>query len=189
MSASEFARQARINYTTYAHHENGRREILPSAARLYAGLLEVPVSKLLYGDELEDVPPVPVTACLTTQGRVKKIVNRNGKPTLVTFPDLSELVGFEIVDNEFYPAYAQGDLVCHRPLRKNSRYDTSRISGVECVVQLEDGTTLLRHVTIQDNGRVTLNSYKAAPLINQQIIAAEPVEVVLRKAGRRRTNR
>jgi hypothetical protein len=98
------------------------------------------------------------------------------------------MVGMEIVDDDNYPAYREGDIVIHRALRTD-QFDPERVSGLECVVRLADGTELLRHVTIQANGRATLNGFHAPPMVNQEVVAAEPVEIVVRKVNRRLSNR
>jgi DNA-binding XRE family transcriptional regulator len=186
-SASEFARFANINYTTYAHHENGRREIKPDIARVYARLLSLPAGTLLYGEQTATRPSVRIMSRTGAQGRIEPILSKSGKTPVVELPDPWSLVGTQIVGDDLYPAYRDGDVVFHRALR-TERYDPTMISGVECVVELQDGTVLLRHVTVQADGRATLSAYQTPPLINQIIVAAAPVEIVQRNLPRRYVN-
>lgn len=178
-SASEFARHAQVNYTTYAHHENGRREIKPETARLYARLLSLPAGNLLYGEETPSLAPIPVVGIVRNLGRCEPIADKNGRRDTVTLPDPVNLVALQIVGDDLYPAYRDGDIVFHRPL-SSDRFDPVAMNGIECVVRLPDGRMLLRTLTAQADGRYTLSAYHAPPMINQHITAVAPVEIVQR---------
>lgn len=186
-SASEFARFANLNYTTYAHHENGRRDIKPDVARIYARLLNLPPGTLLYGEQPPTRHMVPIVSTIGAQGRILPILSRNKAPPLAELPDPAGLIASQVTGNDLYPAYRDGDVVYHRPLRTEN-YNPELISGLECVVQLADGQQMLRLVTVQADGRVTLNAYQAPPLIDQIVLAASPVEIVQRKLPRRAAN-
>lgn len=187
-NASDFARAAGVNYTTYAHHENGRREIKPEIARLYARLLNLPAGTLLYGEQLPSPATVPIVATVSSNGKIQTIAGKVARQPHVTLPDPIDLVGTQVVGDDLYPAYRDGDVVFHRALRTD-RYDPEILNGLECAVQLADGTLLLRQVAYAGPGKnVTLFAHQTAPVFDAQVIAASPIEIVLRKMPTRYSN-
>jgi DNA-binding XRE family transcriptional regulator len=186
-NASDFARAAQVNYTTYAHHENGRRPITADVARLYGRLLKLPPGMLLFGDALPAHSPVPIVGIVSTSGKIEPASHRHSQPPTTTLPDPYDLVGMLVQGDDLYPAYRDGDVVYHRPLSSDG-YAIEALHGLECVVQRIDGSLLLRQVSVQSDGRVTLLAYHAPPLIDQVLIAGSPVEIVQRRLPARLSN-
>lgn len=178
-TAADFARAWNLNSTTYYHHENGRREIRADIARRYAEILKLPAGLLLYGERLQSVATVAIVGQIAATGRI--VLQTSGVPvTNVVLPDPSELVGLRVLGDDLYPAYRAGDVVFHRALNAESGFPIASLHGCECVVELEDGSVLLRQIIVQSDGRATLIAYHAPPMINQMVVAAAPVEVVQR---------
>lgn len=178
-TAADFARAHNLNPTTYYHHENGRRDIRADIARAYADILKLPAGLLLYGERLQTVARVSIVGQIAAAGRI--VLQSNGIPlNSVVLPDSSELVGLRVIGDDLYPAYRAGDVVFHRALNQRAGFAVAALHGCECVVELEDGSVLLRQVVVQSDGRATLIAYHAPPLINQTVVAAAPVEVVQR---------
>jgi DNA-binding XRE family transcriptional regulator len=178
-TAADFARAWNFNSTTYYHHENGRRDIRPDIAKRYAAILKLPAGMLLYGEQLQSVASVRIVGQIAATGQI--VLQSSGiSAQSVVLPNASELVGLRVLGDDLYPAYRAGDVVFHRPLNAESGFAISMLHGCECVVELEDGSILLRQIVVQSDGRATLIAYHAPPLINQTIVAAAPVEVVQR---------
>lgn len=185
-SAMQFAHAAKINYTTYAQHENGRRDLKQDIATRYERLLNLKPSTLLYGEQLPNLHPIPIVAYVGTAGKIETIPSSKRPLRKVVLPDPTDLVGLEVRGMENFPVYYTGDLVFHRQLHPET-FDVTQMHGLECVVELLDGTRLLRRVTVNANGRVTLLAYQGPPMMDQVIVAAARVELVQR-AEPKRTN-
>lgn len=100
-------------------------------------------------------------------------------------PDPRDLDALPVVGNDLYPAFHNGDVVLHTPLTAVKRLDPA-LQGVECVVETDDGSCLVRTVTIQSDGRATLIGHAVPPLLNVRITAIAPVVMVVRHIPRRR---
>ena len=182
-SAIGFARAHGINQTSYSHHENGRRMVSADVAQMYARILKLPAGTLLYGEQLHAVPRVRIVGRIGPEGKIEPM-NRTAKlPQTVTLPDPSEMVAHVVCGDDLYPAYRDGDIVLHRALRTDD-LDLASLHGQECVVRMTDGRELLRQISIQADGKVTLFAYHAPPQFDQQISAAAAVEFVQRASGR-----
>jgi hypothetical protein len=94
-------------------------------------------------------------------------------------PDPRDLDALPVIGNDLYPAYSNGDVVLHTPLESIKRID-STLQGVECVCELDDGTCLVRTVTIQPDGRATLIGHAVPPLLNARIVAVAPIVMVIK---------
>lgn len=178
-SAADFARAHSIKMTTYQHHENGRRDLKPEIAKAYARFLKVPAGTLLYGEQLHVIAEVPVVGVVTSAGMVEFNATAGLPGVMAILPDPGTMVGLKIVGDALAPAYRDGDVVFHRALSRD-RYNPSLLHGLECVVELVDGSKLLRQVSVQPNGNMTLIAHNAPALFNQQVVSAAPVEVVQR---------
>lgn len=108
-----------------------------------------------------------------------------GQSLIENIPDPRDLDALPVVGNDLYPAYHNGDVVLHTPLTSIKRIDPM-LQGVECVVETDDGSCLVRTVTIQPDGRATLIGHAVPPLLNVRIIAIAPVVMVVRHIPRPR---
>jgi hypothetical protein len=108
---------------------------------------------------------------------------RPAAPSLgtISLPDAAQLEALIVADDSCYPAFRAGDVVLHRRLQPQFPL-SPLLHGVECVVEISGGERLLRQVTIQPDGRATLIGYAIAPLFNVTVVAAAPVELVMRNA-------
>jgi DNA-binding XRE family transcriptional regulator len=182
-TAAEFATAAGVKVVTYQHHENGRRELRPEIASLYARLLDLSPGTLLYGEQLLNAEPISIVATVNKQGKLKAVDARPEKHQTVNLPDPASLVGFTVVGDDLFPIYRDGDVVFHRRLNPN-RFSLESLNGLECVVELADGTQLLRHLIAQSNGRATLLNHQpngSPPQFDVVVVAASPVEFVQRR--------
>jgi len=208
-SASEFARNVSVNITTYHHHENGRRGIGNDYAQLYARALNVATATLLYGEDLHGTSSVPIVGVIGPGGKVLPMHNNLDSLDHVVFdtrdldlpptdtvrdavaspsrralalPDFQQLQALIITGDALYPAYSNNDVVLHRRLIRDPN-TLRKLHGRECVVELKSGARLLRMVTMQGDGLATLCAYASPPMINVEIVAAAPVELVVRNQG------
>jgi transcriptional regulator with XRE-family HTH domain len=177
-TAADFARDNNIKKTTYQHHENGRRELTPDVARLYGRILKLPAGSLLFGERVESLQrnaPVIIVGRVTAQGRITPVDNQD----TIILPDPTQLLALRIESDDMIPNYRLGDTIFFQRLVPD-RFDLEDLTGVECVVELADGRQLLRQVSVQIDGRVTLAAYHAPMMVDQVVVAASPVEIVQR---------
>lgn len=173
-SANDAARAIGRNITTYAHHENGRRNVDATSAVEYAQFFGISPSLLLFGE----VPSIfreriDVVGILDKNAQViamphDAIVARKvaAPPILFSHP----LHAVAVVNNDLYPMYREGDVIYFQP-----GLSPGGQSGKECVVQTRDETLMIRFVTEQPNGLYTLTAHDKPPLPNQDLIHASPV--------------
>jgi len=90
-----------------------------------------------------------------------------------------QLVALRVADDHLEPVYHRGELLLHRPLCRD-RFDAFAVDGLECVVELASGERLLRWGRVQDNGLFMLLGYSGPPAFDVELVAAAPIEVVLR---------
>jgi hypothetical protein len=176
-TAIDFVKHINVNYTTYAHHENGRRSINVRSANLYAEHLRVSPSLILYGEELPSNRDAPIVG-IVGNGGILHMTENSGRTT-VPLCTTAPLVVLLVAGNDLYPAYRDGDQIFIRPLVTEG-FTVQRVHGLECVVQLDTGELLLRQVTVQPDGRATLIAYAAPPRFDALVVAASPVEIVRR---------
>ena len=179
-SAIGFARAHGLNETSYSHHENGRRKVRPDVARIYAQILKLPAGTLLYGEQLHSIPRVRIVGRIGPEGKIDAVTRTDGLPPTVTLPDPAAMVAHLVCGDDLYPAYRNGDVVLHRELDPED-FDPAPLHGQECVVRMKDGRHLLRQISMQADGRVTLFGYHVPPLFDQTIIAAAAIEFVQRR--------
>lgn len=182
-TAMQFTRANNLKYTTYAHHENGRRRIEPEVAELYERLLNMPPLSLLFGDQLPKATRVPIVGRVGTMGKVQAISTAIQYPRAVSVPFSTDMVGTEVFGDDLYPMYRNGDVVFHRQLDRG-RFNPDAVDGLECIVELENGEQLLRQVEMQHNGLFQLHAHQAPPLVDQRVVAASPIEMVHRRLPR-----
>ena len=182
-SAISFARAHGLNQTSYSHHENGRRRVRPDVAKMYAQILKLPAGTLLYGEQLHSVPRVRIVGRIGPEGKIDPVLSIEGLPQTVVLPDPSDMVAHVVCGDELYPAYRNGDIVLHRALDADN-FDLASLHGHECVIEMADGRQLLRQISVQPDGRVTLFAYHAPPMFDQRIVAAAPIEFVQRRLPR-----
>lgn len=178
-AAAHFAHAAKVNPNSYYQHESGLRGVTKEAAAVYAKLLNIAPTELLYCGPLQLPRKVRIIGVLGSEGR---IVEMGNPETSVSLPDhlTDGLVGFDVVGEDNFPAYHDGDRVLFRPLSSRT-YSPNRVNGRDCVVQLESGELVVRQVTIQADQRATLWAYGLPPMIGVFIVAAEPIEIVLKR--------
>jgi DNA-binding XRE family transcriptional regulator len=190
-TAREFAAAAKVNMITYQHHENGRRELRPEIARLYAGLLNLTPGTLLYGEQLPMIEPISIVATVGMHGKICPVCEQDDNRQTTVLPCPTGLVGTRIVGDDHYPIYRNGDVVFHRELSRE-RFSLEALNGLECVVELDDGTQSLRQLIAQGDGRATLLRHSLPPVppeIDRVVVAAVPVEFVQRQMPARLSNR
>ena len=179
-SPKDFAAASDVNATTYYHHENGRRAIRADVAKRYAKLLRLPAGTLLYGEGLQNATTIPIVGRIFRDGRITMAAEGEAVRH-ITLPKLADLVAYIVVGTDLYPAYRDGDVVFHHPkILMQSQDKLREIHGLECVVEMTDGTILLRTVVMQGDGRATLSSHAAPPMPAQTLRSAAPVEIVRR---------
>jgi DNA-binding XRE family transcriptional regulator len=195
ISAKDFARAVGMSVTTYQHHENGRRSINPKIAAVYANVLSTSANFLLFGEELQTRTTARIVGYLVAGGRVTRMLQEKidipaalrpgagerpfGQSLIENIPDPRDLDALPVVGDDLYPAYRNGDVVMHTPLESIRRIDPA-LQGKECVCELDDGTCLVRTVTIQPDGRATLIGHAVPPMLNARIVAVAPVVMVIR---------
>jgi hypothetical protein len=146
-------------------------------AAQYGALLRVSPSALLYGGSLRENVPIPIVGSIGDQGHVTMSFDTRG--TTAGLAEIAEMESLVVQGQSLYPAYRDGDHVYYRPLNKQ-RLDVGHLHGSECIVELENGTRLLRQIFVQPDQRVTLNGYGVPPIFNAIVVAASPVEYVRR---------
>lgn len=179
-SAIGFARAHGLNQTTYSHHENGRRHVSVDVAKMYARIFKLPAGTLLYGEQLHSIPRVRIVGRIGPEGKVEPMTRTEKLAQTVTLPDPSALVAHLVCGDDLYPAYRNGDIVLHRALDPRD-FDLASMHGQECVVRMADGREVLRQISVQPDGKVTLFGYHVPPLFDQQIAAAAAIEFVQRR--------
>jgi hypothetical protein len=190
-TAAEFAHAAGIKMVTYQHHENGRRELRPDVAKVYARLLNLSPGTLLYGEQLPTIEAVSIVATVGKHGQICTLCGQDDNRQTTVLPNPAGLVGTRIVGDDLYPVYRHGDVVFHRALSRD-RYSLVSLNGLECVVELADGTQVLRHLIAQADGRATLlrnTPTPQPPEIDRVVVAAAPVEFVQRLMPAHLSNR
>lgn len=169
--------------STYLGHENGSRGFKDDTAIKYARALKVSPEWLAFGrGEINKrtlriggevgagavVIPFDSDQNDWTRGTVE------GPPDL-----LSDALPLVIRGDSQSPVYQDGDVVIIEGAVSPEEAD-----GAECVVELADGSKLLKMVHIQKNGLVTLESYNARIMMDEVVEAFHPVAWV--KRARRR---
>jgi transcriptional regulator with XRE-family HTH domain len=190
-TAADFAAAAGIKMVTYQHHENGRRELRPEVARLYARLLNLSPGTLLYGEQLPTIEAVSIVATVGKHGQICTLCGQDDNRQTTVLPHPVGLVGTRIVGDDLYPVYRNGDVVFHRELSRD-RFSLVSLNGLECVVELDDGTQLLRQLIAQGDGKATLlrNAPTPEPAeVDRVVVAAAPVEFVQRRMPAHLSNR
>lgn len=180
-SATQFAKENGFNATSYAHNENGTRPITLTAAKVYAERLAVSPVWLLFGDIVPAISRLPVVGAITEAGKVQSMGRASGKklpPTIPIIDDLADLVAHAIIGDALYPTYCDGDYVLHKRLDPIG-FDVRLVHGLACIVRMADGTELLRWITVQTDGRVSLHTPSSPEQYDQDIIAAEPIRMRL----------
>lgn len=179
-SARQFCQEFGVSLWAYYGHESGARSMNTDVARRYAALLRTDAGTILYGTSLLPDASVSIVGIIGRGGKIRFMQTElKAKPPV---PE-AHLVGLKVEGNELAPAYRDGDVVYFRPLDSNE-LDLRFVDGQECVVRTAGGDTMLRQVTIQSNGLATLIAYAAPILMDIEIVAASPVEVVRRALQR-----
>jgi hypothetical protein len=191
-TGSSFARENGFSVSTYLCHENASRGLNAETEAAYAAKLNLLPGTILYGGALPRSRDVPIVG--TIGERDAKVTTmpldasadgeRAGRIGIIHI-NLNGLVAHEIADNELYPVYRAGDYAMHLPIDVDAPFEVASVHGQECICRLADGRELLRQVTVQRDGRCTLIAYHAPPLIDVRVVAAVPVELIVRNARRR----
>jgi phage repressor protein C with HTH and peptisase S24 domain len=84
------------------------------------------------------------------------------------------MVAVQVRGDSMYPAYHEGDLIFYA--RTTTGVIPELCVGHECVVEVENGPTLVKQVERGSRaGRFTLVSYNAAPMVDVKLAWATPV--------------
>jgi hypothetical protein len=178
-TVKDFARYIGVNYTTYYRHESGGVAINAENARFYADKLKVSPTEILYGNHLQLPTEVPIVGVIGAGGIIR--MTTAGLQAKTSPGRHRALCGLLVEGDDLYPAVRNGDKVYFAPLDPAS-FVLNDVQGEECVCQLQDGTMMLRVVTMQPDGLATLIAYTGRPLFNVDLAAASPVELVERAA-------
>jgi hypothetical protein len=175
-TAADFASEHGFKKTTYQHHENGLRELRADVATLYDRLLNLPAGTLLYGGQLPTMPPVFIVGSVRDNGRIDPVAGSVGKRAVVKLPEPTNLVGLTIESDDLLN-YRRGDRVFYRA---TERYSLESLHGLECVIELEDGTKLIRQLVFHSEDSVILVAPNKMPMTGQRVVNASPIEMVQR---------
>ena len=180
-SVREFVLRSGLKYDSYYAHETGRRPLTVGAATLYARLLQVSPAWILTGDTSHRPGLCRIVGEVGNNGTVVLFDNEGGiDPAVVPNAD-EHLDILRVRDDSGKPFAGLNDLVYFKPLLGYNRADCH---GVDCVVRLTDGRVFIRQMIVQGGNFATLLAYNGPPMINVEIDAASPVEIV-RKARSR----
>jgi hypothetical protein len=183
------ARYIGVNYTQYYRHETGESVINAEMARLYAEKFAISPGIILYGEELRLPTQVPIVGMVGAGGVIKMV--REDQQATTTFGGGQQdrvLWAIIVQGDDLYPAVRDGDKVYFAPLRPE-KFNVAAVHGEECVCQLKDGTMLIRIVTLQPDGLVTLMAHAVPPMFNVDLVAASPVEFIERAGHHRSAGR
>ena len=182
-SASAGSRAIGVSNITYQHHENGTRGISRKMASFYAGFFKVPAGLLLYGETPVVTIDVPIVGVINDGGKVgERMSPSQYLPETTPAPPFvdAELLALVVISDELYPAYRPGDVVFFDLLQE---IDDNRLDGRECIIELTDGTRLLRVIHRQANGLFTLVTYNTGkPTVDASLAGATPIMWVQRGA-------
>lgn len=158
LAAAEMARLLDTNEVTYQHHENGTRGVSRRAAARYAAYFGVSPELLLFGHAPVLVRRALVLGAIGRDGAIADRMSLSiSLPESLPAPThVSEPLAAYVVIEDLYPAYRRGDVVLFDPADQISVMDAH---GRECVVELEDGSRVLRVVHATGIGLCSLVSY------------------------------
>lgn len=148
-----------------------RSDVRVSTLVKLAEFFEVPV------DELAGRERVPLVGKVGAGGAIH--FEEDPDPEMVPRPPaaVGKLVAAEVQGDSMYPRYDDGDIVYYK--REHEGVLPAYI-GWHCVVHLADGGTFLKILEEgSEQGRYTLRSHNAAPMLNVEVLWASPVLFVM----------
>jgi DNA-binding XRE family transcriptional regulator len=161
-TALDAAKAIGVNYTTYAQHENGTREISKAKAPRYARFFKVSVDWLLYGrGEYHAATTVPVIGYIGAGQEVFTIDDHplgEGLEQVSPPPGVTDCVALKIRGTSMFPM-EDGWLIFYQ---RETHGILEECIGKLCVVQIKDGPTLLKKLRPgTKKGFWTLDSWNA----------------------------
>jgi phage repressor protein C with HTH and peptisase S24 domain len=104
---------------------------------------------------------------------VRPLSNGTGHPTKIKAPAVyGPLLALTVVGDAMYPRYLDKDII----LCAKAPAPPEECIGKECVVQIENGQTMLRWVHKgASTGKYVLTSHNQPPIVDATIILARPV--------------
>lgn len=174
-SASEAARHFGWTDSTYRHHENGTRGIKRDEMKKYSSAYRVPIDWLLFG-RTAGAAVIPVLGDVGPGGIVREASREQPVEMVEGPPDMrKDAAAIKIMGDSMYPRYLDGDILVYK---QNSSFIEA--SGRECLVELSDGTKMLR-IMHMNNGVVTLDGINTPPLHDASVAWVAPISWVKRK--------
>lgn len=172
-TATAAARIIGVPRGSYLQHENGLRPLSIRSAQQYAAFFKVPVSVMLEDEEAEGASRVVVVGIVTTGGTVNPVPASSSLPQTVVSPDtgISALWALFVHGDVLGPRYRDGDVIFYEPFT-DAPLNAERINNRECVIELDDGARLIRHIILQADGNWTLISGVGPVEIGRKIIHA-----------------
>ncbi|MGI3902489.1 MAG: helix-turn-helix domain-containing protein [Janthinobacterium lividum] len=163
------ARSAAIRFgwgvSTYAAHENGQNSFDAEQAVLYAKAFKANPSWLYFGEGRYPTQRggyvYSPSGFVYELGKVSQQIKslKNKVITYTLFADMPEdIVIYELLDSSLWPQYDKSDLLICRPVNIK---DDHNFIGSEAVVELQDGSVILRQVeAAREKNRFNLVSQK-----------------------------
>lgn len=178
VTGTSFARENRFPVSTYLCHENGSRGLDAATEAAYAEKLGIPPGSILYGGTLPRARDIPIVGTIE-ESAARVVPMPDGMVAGTIHIELNGLVGHRITGNALAPVYRDGDFAMTLPLNSEG-FELAAVHGCECVCRLEDGTEILRQISVQADGLCTLIAYQGPAQFNVRVVAAQPVELVVR---------
>lgn len=166
-SASDAAKAIGVNYSTYAQHENGIREISKAAGLRYSRFFRVSLDWLLTGrGNGSPAPTVPVVGYVGAGAEVVTIDDHamgEGLEQVAPPPGVTDCIALRIKGDSMFPM-EDGWLVFYQ---RDSLGILEDCIGKLCVLQVKDGPVLLKKLRRGSRRNLwTLESWNAPPREN-----------------------
>lgn len=170
--------------STYMGHENGSRNYKGGSAVEYAKAFGVSASWLLTGERNGKAQTVAQFMGTVGAGaEVHPYLHEDASESIEAPPELPEgSAAIQVEGDSMWPAYRDGDTIFVGPPVRG--YFEIRERGInrECLVEIEDGPTLIKVVQQgSEPNTFTLISYNGPPIQNVRIRCVAPVLWVKRK--------
>lgn len=176
-TAKAAAESIGVPYVTYSSHETGGRGVPRERALQYARRFKVSVDWLLTGREGRATPLIPLKRYVGA-GQTIYAVDDGDHEYVEAPPGLDgEALAAVIRGDSMYPRYDDGNIIMwtrHLP--------PGDLLNREAVVGLADGRILIKIITRGSApGLWTLTSFNAAPISDQVVEWAAPIDWVKRR--------
>lgn len=172
LSQRQLAEAVGATEGSIGHYEKGRRSLPPEVAMRIAPYLHTTPEYLLWGNDSRKVGGMPLSGVIGRAGIVSPMGQEDAE--MVPIPPggtSTDLLAYRI-QTPTLGRFAPGDIIY-------TQSETSNLDdcfGRMCLVELEDGRTLLRTVQPGDTpGLVTLTANGASEMRNLRIATCRPV--------------